>query len=87
MNQERRVPVQGDGSWWLRADDKRTIGSHYPGTISWTEHELAWNGYDKKYGCGQSAERIAERGGFSYIEIVEYLGREPETYIPFPRKR
>ena len=31
---------------------------------------------------GQSAERIAERGGFGYWEITELLGREPNTWEP-----
>lgn len=29
-----------------------------------------------------SAERIAERGGFSYGELALFLGREPRTWQP-----
>lgn len=53
----RRAPVQGDR------------GLHGPGTIPWTTHLLAWDGYAAAGHGSQSAERIAERGGFSYIEV------------------
>lgn len=67
-----RAPVQGE---WGRGGWR-----YQPGTISWEEHEVAWRAYDAKWGCGQSAERIAERGGFGYDEIVKLLGREPTTW-------
>ena len=76
----RRAPVQADGMYWLSKDDPRRTG-HGPGTIAWTEHLLAWNDYVRRY-PGQSAERIAERGGFSYEELVDHLGREPTTWEP-----
>ena len=66
---EKRAPVQRS-----RSMDKPA------GTISWAEHVEAWNGY--KYGDDQDAERIAERGGFSYFEITEQLGHEPTTWEP-----
>jgi len=50
------------------------------GTISWEEHEEAWAAYAKRFGKYQSAERIAERGGFGYFELVEFLGRRPTTW-------
>jgi hypothetical protein len=53
-----------------------------PGTISWTEHLMVWGRYDLKYSSGQTADRIAERGGFSYGEIVELTGKEPTTWEP-----
>jgi hypothetical protein len=53
-----------------------------PGTVSWEEHCLAWSGYAMHYGRGQSAERMAERGGFSYFELCDYLGHEPKTWTP-----
>lgn len=37
-------------------------------------------GRDRKYHCGQSAERLAERGGFGWFELVEFLGHEPRTW-------
>ena len=53
------APVQSD----MHSSDGR------PGTVSWEVHEKAWLAY-KAAGCGsQSAERIAERGGFGYHEL------------------
>ena len=71
----RRAPVQGTRELKKGA-----------GTISWEEHLLAWSGYSARYGKGQSAERLAERGGFDYAELVEFLGHEPKTWAPSPRK-
>lgn len=71
----RRAPVQG------------TYGSFRgPGSIEWEEHLLAWTGYVAKYSGSQSAERIAERGGFGYDELVAFLGREPTTWRPIEAK-
>lgn len=67
----RRAPVQGD----------RQAGKG-PGSISWAEHLLAWSGYFARWGAQQSAERLAARGGFSYGELVSFLGRPPETWEP-----
>ena len=52
-----------------------------PGIISWGEHLEAYAVYARKYGSDQSAQRIAERAGFSYSELVEYLGHEPKTWV------
>jgi hypothetical protein len=57
------------------------------GTISWAEHVEAWTDYAKHY-KGQSAERIAERGGFGYNELVTHLGHAPVTFEQTsPRRR
>lgn len=79
----RRAPVQGDGDVGThRAGTLRMGAKGYgPGTISWAEHLLAWSTYTKLY-PGQSAERMAERGGFGYSELMAYLGRFPETWEP-----
>jgi hypothetical protein len=50
------------------------------GTVSWAEHVEAFGGYAARYGESQSAERLAERGGFCYGELVEFLGHEPTTW-------
>lgn len=55
---------------------------HGPGTIAWTEHELAWSAYAARYGRDQTAERIHERSGFCYLELTDYLGRAPTTWSP-----
>lgn len=66
---DRRVPVQ-----W---------GTNKPaGTITWEEHYKAWEGYQKKYGNIQSAEVIAQRGGFGYYELSDLLGYLPKTWEP-----
>jgi len=72
IQHERRAPVQGD----------YRPTKCPPGTISWTEHLEAWDAYDKKWRCGQSAERIAERCGFSYMELCDLLGHKPTTWEP-----
>ena len=66
----RRAPVQG------------TPKKRGPGTIAWDEHVLAWSAYAVRYGRDQSAERIAERGGFGYAELTSLLGHEPKTWAP-----
>lgn len=52
------------------------------GTIAWSEHVEAYGHYSAKHGRSQSAERIAERGGFSYRELVSLLGHTPTTWKP-----
>jgi len=74
---ERTAPVQGDQGVPPHSPDYRS-----PGLIDWWEHEDAWRAYDEKWHCGQSASRIAERGGFGWDELVEFLGHEPTTWRP-----
>lgn len=71
----RRAPVQG-----IR--DRRGHVVKPAGTVEWSEHVEAWHAYAKRYGTQQSAQRIAERHGFDYEELVEFLGREPTTWRP-----
>jgi hypothetical protein len=52
------------------------------GTVSWEEHLAAWTQYALRFGSSQSAERIAERGGFGYFELSALLGHEPKTWQP-----
>jgi hypothetical protein len=66
----RRAPVQG------------ARGQRGPGSITWAEHLLAYSGYAARWGTNQSAERIAERGGFSWGEVVDFLGGPPKTWEP-----
>ena len=85
MLTDRRAPVQGEGAWYLADGDKRKEGSKRPGTISWEEHEEAWRAYAERYGKEQSAERIAQRGGFGYFELQLLLKRDPQTWEPRER--
>ena len=67
----RRAPVQATRS---------ELHQKGPGSISWEEHLLAYAGYSHRYGTSQTAERMAERGGFDYAELVMFLGRAPTTW-------
>ena len=69
-----RAPVQGEHRGCKQ-------GAKPYGSVDWSEHLEAWTVYNSRH-RGQSAERIAERGGFSYWEITELLGREPNTWEP-----
>ncbi len=76
LSNERRAPVQGDFTI------KRGEPGHADGSIEWLEHEEVWRAYAQKYGTRQSAERIAERGGFGFREIVSLTGGAPKTWRP-----
>ena len=60
---ERRAPVQSDRRW------PRGAPGSVPGTIPWNVHLRAWEGYAADGHGDQSAERIAQRSGFSYREV------------------
>lgn len=86
----KRAPVQADMGHHIpdHPDIRRTYPNRKPmgpGTISWTEHEEAWGDYARQYGTQQSAERMAERGGFGYGELLTHLGHEPKTWRPAGR--
>ena len=75
-----RVSVQPDTYSYRTPDGSKLVNR--AGTIAWWEHQKAWEGYSKRFGTDQSAERIAERHGFSYGELVKYLGHPPTTWVP-----
>jgi hypothetical protein len=55
------------------------------GTVSWTEFLMAWDGLKARRGSmasGKSPDAVADEGGFTYEELVEYLGFEPKTWRP-----
>lgn len=80
---ERRTSVQAEGRWYLlHGDPRREPWARRAGTVSWEEHERAWRAYADRYGSDQSAERIAERGGFGFREMTALLGHEPRTWEP-----
>jgi hypothetical protein len=78
---ERRAPVQGDRSIPKGSDGRES------GTIAWSEHEEVWRAYADRGHGGQSAERIAERGGFGYREIVDLIGHVPKTWQPTAKNK
>lgn len=83
MNAERRAPCQAEGDHHLRVGraDRHPL-AHPRGTISWEEFLEAYKAYSKRYGKDQSAETLAARGGFGYIEIIQFLGHESTTWKP-----
>ena len=42
--------------------------------MPWSVGVAAWERYAARYGCDQSVERIAERGGFGFGEMHMFLG-------------
>lgn len=81
-----RAPVQTELRRDAKGDPVRPVSWIPAGTISWEEHKEAWLAYDKKWHCGQTAARIAERGGFSYSELCDLLGHEPTTWVANEKK-
>jgi hypothetical protein len=53
------------------------------GTISWAEHLRVWEAYARRYRNGQTAERIAERGGFGHGEILDLTGGLARTFVRY----
>jgi hypothetical protein len=81
-NATRRAPVQGEHLGRSTYRKPRAILDLPGGTIAWSEHEEAWRVYADCGHGNQSAERVAERGGFSFFELVDLLGRPPRTWAP-----
>ena len=81
-----RARVQGCEGWELNKTwwDGRFKEAMPPGSITWDEHMEAWHEYERRY-PGQSAERLAERGGFGHWELREFLGHEPTTFVIHPQ--
>lgn len=72
MSTERRVPVHANRDWHLSYEERqnrRTLPGGVTGTIPWHVHMKAWEGYVAAGQGSWSAERMAERGGFSYREV------------------
>ncbi len=77
-----RAPVQGERGCPAGSRVGAPLASAKPsGTIAWAEHVEAWVAYNRMH-KEQSAERLAERGGFGWYELVELLGHEPHTWEP-----
>ena len=70
-----RVPVQADYGRAGRI-------ANPPGWITWAEHLEVYDAYAERFGRGQTAERLAERGGFSKNEAEGLLGRPLTTWKP-----
>ena len=72
----RRAPMQADSR------TEKNPRPHPAGTVAWSEFLLAMAEYTRQYGTQQGPERMAERGGLSWGELVMFLGRDPETWEP-----
>ena len=49
-------------------------------TVSWSAAERAYHDYARRYGRGQSLERLAERGGFGLREFAMlYAFKDPAS--------
>lgn len=67
MSERKNAPIQPPHS-----------GKIYHGLsmrVPWRIHDKAWQEYAKHY-KGQSAETLAERGGFGLIELIYLLAGE-----------
>ena len=62
---ERQVPVQ--------LAYREMYSNQEPLTLPWWLHELIYAGYHRLYGNAQTAERLAERGGFETWEALTLL--------------
>ncbi len=81
----KRAPMQASDAGSTEGYERPPIrkwDAHPAGTVAWSEHLLAWSEYARRYGQRQSAERLAERGGFSWGELCMFLGREPTSWEP-----
>lgn len=63
--------------------ERRAPVQGYEAGIPWPVHLEAWDAYAKRYGSRQSAERMAERGGFHTNELDQFIPgwRERVSYI------
>jgi hypothetical protein len=52
------------------------------GTIAWYEFQQIHASYAQRFGAlAHNPESIINRGGFTYQEIQEYIGKDPETWM------
>ncbi len=69
---ERRFPIQGHTE--KERDPKtRAIIRVPPMTVPWIVGEIAYNDYARRFGRGQSLERLAERAGFCQGEMDDHF--------------
>ena len=75
MAEQRTFPIQGEDH---DASGKavRPIGAMPATSIPWWLAEIAYSEYSRRFGTGQSLERLAERGGFGRWELLSLLAPE-----------
>jgi hypothetical protein len=76
MGKERFFPIQGEFDRANRVD--RPSGS-----VPWGIAEAAYVVYARRHGTSQSLQQLADRGGFSWSELVGLLRDDEEMpFIP-----
>lgn len=76
MKIERMFPIQGEhfpGDVGLVTPASKPHVQRPAGQVPWGIAELAYAEYVKVQGYGQSLEKLAERGGFGWTELVRLL--------------
>lgn len=66
----RLAPIQADIAYWTIPQLKDSAYAAIP----WEEHIEIWKNY---FGSNQTAEKIAERGGFGIKESAKYYKMNP----------
>ena len=66
MKTEKMFPIQGEF-------DSETRTRRPPGQVPWGIAELAYKQYVKDCGHDQSLQRLADRGGFGWSELIRLL--------------
>lgn len=81
LKKEKRVLVRPSMRDPVTQELREGLPGYELGTITWDEHVEAFAVHRAKNPAfGLSAKKIADRGGFEYLELVTYLGREPSTW-------
>lgn len=57
-----------------------THGEMPPGVIAWSEYLEAFAEYERQYNTGLTAEAFVGGGGFSWVQLLKYLGHLPTTW-------
>lgn len=83
MISERKFPIQGElvRSASTTNEMGMTVGripERDPGWVPWAVAEAAYAVYSRRYGTSQSLARLAERGGFSWSELVGLIRGDKE---------
>lgn len=78
--EERRAPTLR-GFYGRHSDPAKDLPGGREGWVPWAIHIDAWKGYAEAGHGDQSAERVAERGGFGYREIQCAIARHYNACI------
>lgn len=75
---ERMFPIQSDGQ--VPSPNPPHAATRLAGYVPWAVAEKAYETYARLYGTDQTLERLAERGGFAWSELVWLLqGAQRDT--------